>query len=380
MEGFSNSPPWFLTVSGCSSGSADAISDNLRPEAVEVFSRYIAEVTKKLRDDFGIVFQSYSPMNESASPYWKANSDKQEGCHFNPGESQSRMIIETRKALDNAGLQDVLVAGPDETSIDETIASVKLLSTEALAALGRIDAHTYQGSLRSELKTLAEKLRKNLWMSEVDGNWAEEGAGNMSAGLGLARHILLDMNEMTPSAWVLWNIIDFHRSSFLDPRGRRSEADTALSQDGGLWGVAMADHVTQEILLTQKYYVFGQFTRYITPGDTILASSENTLAAYTKETGDIKITAINADNAVKHYVFDLSGFEKTGPAVKVIRTSGDFDGGEHWAEVDPIPIKKGQFQSELPAYSATTFVITGNSDSCRRDGLSRGRENQPGLI
>jgi O-glycosyl hydrolase len=358
VEGFSNSPPWFLTVSGCSSGSADAVSDNLRPEYVDAFSRYIAEVTKHFRDNFGIAFHSYSPMNESASDYWRAMNDKQEGCHFNSGESQSRIFIAVRKALDDAGLQDVILSGPDETGIDQTITSVKRLSPEALTALGRIDTHTYQGSLRGELKALAGDLGKNLWMSEVDGGWAEEGAGNMAAGLGLARQILLDMNEMTPAAWVLWNIVDFHKdSNFIDPLGRRSEAGGKLSQDGGLWGMAMADHDAKEILLTQKYYVFGQFTRYINPGDTIIASSGTTLAAFNRKSGAIKIVAVNAGANTRHYTIDLSAFEKTGGSAKAVRTSGAFDGGEHWAEAGTIPVKNKQFKCDLAAYSVTTFVI-----------------------
>jgi O-glycosyl hydrolase len=303
-----------------------------------------------------------SPMNESASDYWRARNNKQEGCHFNPGESQSRMIIAARNAFDQAGLKDVLIAGLDETSIDQTISSVGRLSAEARAALGRIDTHTYGGSLRYQLKTLAGGLNKNLWMSEVDGDWAETGAGNMAAGLGLARRILQDMNEMMPSAWVLWNIVDFHRDSkFTDPQGRRSEVTTRLSQDGGIWGMSMADHDTQEILLTQKYYVFGQFTRYINPGDTIIASSGDTLAAYNRESGAIKIAAVNAGMAARHYTFDLSAFEKTGPSAGAIRTSGAFDGGEHWAEAGSIPVRNRRFECDLAPYSVTTFVIGGSS-------------------
>lgn len=51
----------------------------------------------------------------------------------------------------------------------------------------------------------------------------------------------------------------------------------------------MVNHDTKEIELTQKYYVYGQFTKYINPGDTIIASSPTTLAAYNKDTGAIKL-------------------------------------------------------------------------------------------
>ena len=63
FEGFSNSPPYFMTNSGCSSGAEDASSDNLRTDMYDDFAKYIAEATKLMKQQ-GINFQSYSPMNE----------------------------------------------------------------------------------------------------------------------------------------------------------------------------------------------------------------------------------------------------------------------------------------------------------------------------
>ncbi len=94
----------------------------------------------------------------------------------------------------------------------------------------------------------------------------------------------------------------------------------------------MADHDKEELVLTNKYYVYDQFTKYINPGDTIIASSANTLAAYNKNTGDIKIVANNASNSSDvDYEFDLSGFSTIGTNVREIRT--DMQGNEKWAEI-----------------------------------------------
>ena len=94
----------------------------------------------------------------------------------------------------------------------------------------------------------------------------------------------------------------------------------------------MADHDNEELVLTNKYYTYGQFTKYINPGDTIIASSANTLAAYNKNTGDIKIVANNGANSSDvNYVFDLSGFNTVGTNVREIRT--DMAGNGKWAEI-----------------------------------------------
>lgn len=347
FEGFSNSPPYFMTNSGCSSGAANASSDNLKADMFDDFAKYIADSTKLFKNE-GIEFKSYSPMNEPDTSYWGANSNKQEGCHYSPGASESNMIVETRKALDEAGFNDVLVAGMDETSIDTSVTNLGKLTDEAKEALGRIDTHTYNGSKRAELKAKAIEMNKNLWMSEVDDGWD---------GFGIANRIIADMNGMQPSAWVIWDIIDSHKdSSFTNPSGQYSEKNTSINPDGSMWGVGMADHDTEELKLSQKYYAFGQFTRYIKPGMTIIASSDNTLAAYDKKTGEIAIVAVNSGSE-SEVTFDLSAFSKVGNQARIIRTSGTYENGEHWAQLEPLEVKDKRFSAPLKAKSITTFVI-----------------------
>ena len=58
VEGFSNSPPYFMTKSGCSSGAKMAFQNNLRDDAYEAFARYLAEVAAHFDEAFGIRFQS----------------------------------------------------------------------------------------------------------------------------------------------------------------------------------------------------------------------------------------------------------------------------------------------------------------------------------
>ena len=315
FEGFSNSPPYFMTNSGCSSGAVDATDDNLRIADIDSFGKFIAEVTKHFKDELGIEFKSYSPMNEPDTDYWGYLSWKQEGCHYTPGDMQSKTIIAARKALDAEGLTNVLVAGMDETDLDKTIVNYGKLSEDAKTALGRIDTHTYGGSKRAELKAAAVSAGKDLWMSEVDGGYD---------GFGLANHIITDMNGLMPAAWVMWDIVDVHKDSlFMDPGGNATEKDTKLNVTGKLWGVGMADHDEESIELSNKYYAFGQFTKYIEPGDTIIASSSSTLASYNKKSGDIKIVALNSGTADKSYLFDLSAFTNIGSKVKTVRSNNE---------------------------------------------------------
>jgi|GEM_PF-686568 len=374
-EAFSNSAPYFMTVSGCSSGNADANKDNLREDSVNAFAEYMADVIEHWYKN-GIKFQSTDPMNEPYTNYWAAYSNKQEGCHFDQGTSQSRILVAMNNELKKKGI-DITIASSDETSIDTAISSYNKLSDEAKSVTGRIDTHTYSGSNREGLKETAEKASKNLWMSEVDGAFTSgTNAGEMSAALGLADRMMLDVNELKSSAWILWNAIDMHADS--SETGKRyvdlGSANDFLSMDtlkksvdfnSGYWGLAYADHDNGKIELTKKYYGYGQFSRYIRPGYTIISSNKgNVLAAYDPKGHKTVIVVTNTSDKDKTGKFDLSGFEKTGTSVKAIRTSGSLADGENWADVsssDDIAVdeKSETFTATLKANSITTYIVDG---------------------
>lgn len=350
FEGFSNSAPYFMTVSGCTSGGDPASSDNLKADMYDDFGKFIADATKLFKDN-GIEFQSYSPMNEPDTDYWGVNSPKQEGCHFSPGASQSKAITETRKALDAAGLTDVIVAGMDETSLKKTANNLGSLTDEAKTALGRIDTHTYSDrGYHAQVKAKAIEMNKNLWQSEVDKG---------GDGFTLASMIIEDMNGMQPSAWVMWDIVDFHKdSNFVDPTtGNKTEANNSITDTSSVWGVGMADHDAEEIKFTNKYYAYGQFTKYIEPGMTIITSSNKTLAAYDKKTGKIVIVALNNDSTDKNVTFDLRDFSKTGAKATVVRTNAS---SEKWAKLADINVTNKQFDATLKPKTVTTYVIEGD--------------------
>ena len=358
VEAFSNSPPYFMTNSGCSSGSKRAFQDNLRDDAYGAFAQYLADVAEHFSSEWGILFQSISPMNEPDTSYWQAFSEKQEGCHFDPGLSQSRILVATAEKLKAKGLDGILIAGTDETSIDTQALSLTRLSEEALEAISRVDTHAYAGSGRDFLLRQTLMRNKNLWMSEVDsGQTIGKDSGEMGAGLWLAREILTDLNGLTPSAWILWQVIDNHicRDGYL---GRRDSG--MVDTQGGYWGVAVADHDLEQLVLTMKYYVFGQFTRYIRPGCRLFSVKGDAVAAEDPQSRRLVVVALNDGDTEKSVRVDLSAFGaavRPGAEVQVIRTSGSMDGGEHWAELPAMGMDEGGFTTALPPYSVTTFLI-----------------------
>lgn len=357
VEVFSNSPPYFMTVSGCSSGGTDSNVNNLKNDAYEDFAEYLAHVTNYIQNEMGITVASVSPMNEPNTNFWGAYSYKQEGCHFDAGESQSRIITATANALKKYSLENVIVAASDETSTSKQIDEYKSYSAEALSVIGRINTHTYDTYRIGELGQLAKDEGFVLWMSEVDGKGVSgENAGEMGSALWFGEKIISDINALSPSAWVMWQAIDNHISS----EGYNGRTDSGMvNVNDGFWGLAVADHDSEEIVLTQKYYAMGQFTRYIRPGYTLISCGGDSLAAYNCKDGTLVIVALNPTGSDQTVNFNLSQFKAIGNTVTATRTSGSMDGGEHWAKLDDIYAYDSGFVAELMANSVTTFVLNG---------------------
>ena len=355
VEVFSNSPPYFMTESGCSSGAEKASRNNLREDCVEDFAEYLAHVTAYLKDELGMPIVSLSPMNEPNTDYWKAYSNKQEGCHVDSGKSQSAILEAAADAMARYGLSDVLLAASDETNPQLQAEAYKSYSTKAKQALGRVNTHTYSDKGARALSKLVAKDSINLWMSEVDGaGTAGKRAGEMASALWLGQKIISDIGSLHPSAWVLWQVVDSHISS----EGMHGNRDTGMVDvSGGFWGTAVADHDKEEIILTQKYYGFGQFTRYIRPGSTLIPCSKDALAAYNAEQQTLTVVLLNPSEKDKTISLNLSAFDINSSAVQAYRTSGSIADGEHWSPVDGITAEGSVVIAPLKPNSITTLII-----------------------
>lgn len=351
VEAFANSAPYFMTVSGCSSGGHDASEDNIAPEKYDDFAQYLCDVIKHFEDEEGIKFDSISPFNEPDTSYWGYGSPKQEGMHVSPGEAQSGIVNALNTALEENDI-DIILAATEETDLAKAYKNFEALDGSAKAAVDRINAHTYSGSARSEVKETAAENGKGLWMSEVDGKFLDgENAGSMAPALGLGRRITIDLNGMQPTAWIIWQIIDSHKDNVF-------YTNTSLEfSDGGYWGTAIANHTNGEILRSKKYYGFGQYTRYIKEGMTLISSddTDDTVAAY--DDNEIVIVSTNRTGGEKTIAYDLSDFSGTLDAADVIRTSQT----EDWAQLGTVKINNETLTVTQPANSITTYVIHGQN-------------------
>lgn len=253
VEAFSNSPPYWMTRSGCVAGGHDG-APNLPDDRVDDFVAYLAEVVRLYRERHGIAFRTLDPFNEPNQSWWREGG-KQEGCQV-PEAQQGPVLDALAAALADRGLADVTaLAATDAHSIDATLRNLQTLDDETLARVGQINTHSYRGSQRTELCEFAAGHGKRLWQSESGPMGLNaRGGGVRIAMLG---RVALDLNELRPAAWVMWQVID----------------------DSPAWGCFSVDYKNRTFQPTANFRLYTPLTRSIRPGDRIVPTSDPTVVA-----------------------------------------------------------------------------------------------------
>ncbi|HYP76160.1 MAG TPA: glycoside hydrolase [Polyangiaceae bacterium] len=328
FEAFSNSPPYWMTTSGCASGSTDG-SNNLKAGSYDAFADYLVQVVKHYRDAFGISFRTIEPLNEPNASWWKANGS-QEGCHFSPANQQT-IVKAVSAALQSNGVTMTQVSASDENSMDDAYNNLKAFDAKSSESLAQINVHSYAGSKRAELRALATSKSKRLWQSE-SGPLSVTLDNDTDAALFMAGRIITDLKELQPEAWIDWQVADPGRN----------------------WASFAVNNGQQSFTLLKRFYMHSGFSRYIRPGATFIRiDNADMVAAQAADGSQVALVVRNADSASKSFTFDLTALASVGAAVEVHRTSA----AENLAQLSPIPIVNYAFTVALSGNSVTTLVI-----------------------
>ena len=233
-----------MTNSGSVTGAHKG-GNNLKPDMYDAFAEYLANVTLALKHGtadpsaaahtttatreasawppWGSALVSVTPLNEPVSSWWTFGNN-QEGCHFDR-DKQAEIITRLGQQLAAQPASQLTaaptmpgVSGPEENSIDDALLSLTSYPARTLEHMDIITTHTYNGVLRSKLANFTAQHGKELWNSEYG-----TGSGPLQGGLQLAQRITLDLNQLAPSVWTLWQAADL---------------DNALSPFG--WGLLAA--------------------------------------------------------------------------------------------------------------------------------------------
>lgn len=333
VEGFSKTPPYWMTYSGCSAGNTDGTS-NLKPEYYDDYADYLAEVYLLFKNTYGVTFDSISPINEPNGPWWVINN-RQEGCHYTQDE-QNELFKVLRSTFDAKGLSNVDIAGPEGFEFDTTISSWNSYDSTARSGIDKINTHSYYGTERLYINSIALCNDKRLSVSEYGLGVGDHDHEAIESALTLARKIRDDVHDLQPETWVYWQAIE-------------EEFDV------NNWGFIHASFEGEETYsVTKQYYGMANYSKFIRPGSVIIgADNDNMLAALNKSTNQLTIVVLNESTSASSYAIDLSRFTSVGDAARAYRTSLT----ESLAQLDDVAIADGKLTISTPAQSITTYVI-----------------------
>jgi len=323
FEAFSNSAPWWMTISGCVGGNTPATADNLSPDFYEAFAHYLVDVCKYYKEQYGIEFDSLEPFNEPVTDYWYANGS-QEGCHFG-AEAQTEFVKILAPILKESGLKTI-IAVSDETNVETSIESLKVYrDKDVLSLIGRWNTHTYGGSIeaKKELQQLTSELGVKFWQSET-GN----GGRGIHGNLMMAQRLMDDIRHMKPTAWMDWQYVE---------------------EMNDQWSLVSTDHEWHNYYRHHNYYVRQMFSRFIPVGYTFVESgSEHALSALSPDGKTLVIVVLNASRQEVKWQAQTPKLRK----VTCYRTSRN----ENAIAVKDFEKKRGRLMFCLPPLSIATFV------------------------
>lgn len=331
FEAFSNSPPYWMTYSGCSAGNHKPNQDNLKPEYYEAFCDYLIAVCLHYKNEYGIEFKTLEPFNEPQTSYWNYKGS-QEGCHFDIA-SQIKIIKILYPKLKSSGLNTVIAAS-DETSVRSFNKAMRAyIQADITSMLGQVNVHTYKvdNAAREEALRLSREIGVDFWQSETG---PQDVAGrNFENNLGLAQRLIDDMNIMQPQAWLDWQIMEEHNNT---------------------WCLIRGSFEKESYKLIKNLYVRQQVTKYIKAGYVIIDSdNQHTLAAISPDKQEIVIVYVNLSSEDVNTAFRINGVKHI-KACDVSYTSQEVN--EESASC--VSINKNLVSSTIEAKSIQTLVLS----------------------
>lgn len=329
FEAFSNTPPWYMTYSGCCSGHEDGGQDNLKPECYEEFANYLVDVCKHYKEEYGIEFRSLEPFNEPATNYWH-RSGGQEGCHFDT-KSQIAFIKVLYPILKKSGLA-TFISAADETAVWPAICGFNdYKNAGILNMVGQWNTHTYYGNNgdRQNFNKLVRGVGKRLWMSETGS-----GGNGLQGNLSMAQRLIDDVRYIAPDAWVDWQYVE---------------------ENNDQWCTVQGSFADQTYKRVKNYFVRQHFSRFIRQGYTYLSTTcDIALAAISPGADTIVVVTLNNSAAEQDFVVRLDNVEAIGD-MKAYLTDATHSLS---AGVKLPALTDGALAYTMPANSIETILIT----------------------
>ncbi len=341
---FSNSPPYWMTRSGCSAGSVEGNVGNLKSDMFDDFADYLTEVTRYYHDNLGITFNYIEPFNEPDGGWWKAYGG-QEGCYF----SNSDQMIMIRELYTKLAEKEMLgystITANDANNLDNGYNTMLVYQAagDILPKIDLVSVHTYGGNNRALLANWAKKNEMKLWQSESGPIGV--GGSNEHQIMVMADRIITDLRDMKCTVWCDWQI-----------GGTGSPTNNPWGHIIGEFNDPF-DPITRNI----NFYIRSQYSRYLKSGYTIISNSaKNAIAALSPDEKELVLVISNQETYTQRYSIDLSKFSDFGKVTQVRTRAQESLGIKN--SLTTFKLSGNSFTYDALSESVATFIVPINQD------------------
>ena len=257
---FVNSPIESLTKNGKAHLDKNQIfRTNLSPKNYGAFADYILDVTERFVEE-GLPIKYLSPINE---PMWVWNGG-QEGCHYSPRQAGKVMLCVARKLMQRKNLEGVRLSGVENGDIrwfNKSYTRHLLKYPEVRKTIDSVDLHSYclpqkfLPSFANDRLAFVRRFRK--WMDKKYpdmpvkmSEWCHMCGGKntgMDSALETAKVMCEDIGILNVTSWQHWIACSLY--DYCD-------------------GLIYLDTENKSFELTKRYFVTGNFSKYIPYGAT----------------------------------------------------------------------------------------------------------------
>jgi O-glycosyl hydrolase len=391
LIGFVNSAPAAWTTDHKSCGG------RLIPGTEAAYANYLSSVVAHLHDVNHITLSYVSPVNEPDAPQ---STCRQEGMLV-PVDQRAALVKAVASALAKHAPYAHVIADESSLVADQLLPEAPhwLSAPGAASSVAVIAHHTYDYPpmpILHDVARLGDQFHKPVWASEICcHNYTGFGYQydpTMTSGIWLANTIWADLTQAGDSAFDWWTalsprlgcnpVADPACVNQVNPLGRN---DALLYYDPA----SQLDH-NETIYTTKRYFVLGNFSRYVRPGAVLHNVSgvpANTRAVAFSSKDAWSVVAINdapVGTAPTTFTLHIPLGGRTLSPASAVRTSDSLD-------LSPIALPRyraGTMTASLAPHSVTTYVFTTSGSRGRittaaaaRPGRgARGSNQRAGLV
>ena len=361
LTGFVNSAPSQFTTNGKQCGG------NLKPGMEAAYAQYLVGIVKTLHDTDHITLKYLSAMNEPDNAFGDCG---QEGMAV-PIPQRAALVQALGKALAAERAVHEGDRRRDDRRCDPRQRSAAVAVGSGDRAVRRRDRAPYLRLPRRQVAGVAPADGGEIRQDHVDDGdlllqgvgWRRDESGanydpTMTQGFWLADQIDSDLTVAGDSAWYWWTALSPKLGC--DPKAQpecvKQVNDVGFNDGLIYYDPNFATDGVDRIFVTKRFYVMGQFSKYVRPGavrhDVSGLPAGVHSMAFTSPTGYTVVTWNEGASAVS-YGLSVPGGQTIGTGVAMTNANGNLV-----AAPEPRRTTTGPWLLKLPAKTIVTYTFT----------------------